>query len=518
MGLPATIKTMGDVFNELTEPNDFKISTWMAMGAALLLLSQAYLPIGLGSWIPLLYLGYRMLKMVVDTLRLHTGSFTNMKVGRWTARLPDSETPLVMFILGARINHPLGKLSPGAADIDAVFQEMWREAETNRDKWGYLGKTATLVDYSDSERTPTIWLSYWKDLKGLQKFSASAAHRLGQNNYNAKKYPYMGIMHETFYSPKGCWETIYDEFPPWGLVLRGFYTLSGDIRSLGFSESENSSRQAASRRDFFNDAQSQFAEMCCKAEFLRITQARLPDILYCVAGGCSTEMGFLTDIDAGQVERCMRNNYLTAAFAAQSMLKLWTEDDKNAKASGDRLRQIVFIASAAAFVGLPGYTAYTPSKCAVRALADTLRMEALQHSGPQSTYTVHCAFPSNFITESFLQEQESKPVLTKQLEGTMGTLEELRKRFPSAGEVAQGIIAGVERGDFAICNDSTEAALLFTNMIGPSPKRGLGIYDSLSATVMGIIVWPVLRRHWDRVCKRDGKRSRARNNVPNAPR
>lgn len=80
-----------------------------------------------------------------------------------------------------------------------------------------LGRIATLVDYSDSERTPTIWLSYRKDLKGLQEFSASATHRLGQNNYNAKKYPYKGVMHETFYAPKGCWETIYDDFPPQGL-------------------------------------------------------------------------------------------------------------------------------------------------------------------------------------------------------------------------------------------------------------------------------------------------------------
>ena len=124
-----------------------------------------------------------------------------------------------------------------------MFQDMWREAEVNREKWGCessqpplvysytltlcsfdltdlcsdLGRTATLVDYSDNERTPTFWLSYWRDLKGLQEFSASAAHRLGQNNYYAKKYPYMGIMHETFYAPKGCWEVIYANFPLWGL-------------------------------------------------------------------------------------------------------------------------------------------------------------------------------------------------------------------------------------------------------------------------------------------------------------
>ncbi|KAL8756521.1 MAG: hypothetical protein Q9199_002885 [Rusavskia elegans] len=146
--------------------------------------------------------------------------------GRWTAKLPEPENPvdvnsgsdgIVSFVLGARINHRLGKLSPGAFQIDEVFQKMWQETENNRVKWGYLGRTATLVDYSDSERTPTIPLSCWKGLKGLQGFSASAAHRLGQNDCNAKKYLYMGIMHEPFYAPKGGWETVYDDFLPWGL-------------------------------------------------------------------------------------------------------------------------------------------------------------------------------------------------------------------------------------------------------------------------------------------------------------
>ncbi len=61
-----------------------------------------------------------------------------------------------------------------------------------------LGRTDTLVDYSDTERTPTIWLSYWKDPKGLQEFSNCAAYRLGQNGYNANKYPHIRIMHETY--------------------------------------------------------------------------------------------------------------------------------------------------------------------------------------------------------------------------------------------------------------------------------------------------------------------------------
>ena len=80
-----------------------------------------------------------------------------------------------------------------------------------------IGRTATLFDISDGEGITTFWISYWKDLKGLQKFATSSAHRLGQNAYLTNKFPYMGIMHETYHSPKGSWETIYDNIPPLGL-------------------------------------------------------------------------------------------------------------------------------------------------------------------------------------------------------------------------------------------------------------------------------------------------------------
>ena len=136
---------------------------------------------------------------------------------------------------------PLGKLAPGNAEIDKIFKDMWVEAEKNRTKWSCksqsrplvlgllflvyanrcgvfsdLGRTATLFDLSDGEGITTFYISYWKDLKGLQEFATSSAHRLGQNAYMTKKFPYMGIMHETYHSPKGSWETIYDNMPPLG--------------------------------------------------------------------------------------------------------------------------------------------------------------------------------------------------------------------------------------------------------------------------------------------------------------
>ena len=62
----------------------------------------------------------------------------------------------------------------------------------------------------------------------------------------------------------------------------------------------------------------------------------------------------------------MRNNYFTVAYAAQFILKIWTENGKTVERSSPRLRQIVFINGAAAFLGTPGYVAYTGKSTTTR--------------------------------------------------------------------------------------------------------------------------------------------------------
>lgn len=216
-----------EVLGDVLEHQDFSMQTWLALGAASQLLAFAWLPSNISFWLPLTWLAYRLIRTAFDTLNVRESkTWSRIMRGRWMGQLPESENlseasetseGVVLFLLGGRLNHPLGKLGPGAIEVNGLFNDMWREAEENRKKWGYLGRTATLVDFSDSDRSPTIWISYWKDLKGLQKFSESTAHRLGQNMYNAKKLPFIGIMHETYYAPRGCWETIYDNMPRWGL-------------------------------------------------------------------------------------------------------------------------------------------------------------------------------------------------------------------------------------------------------------------------------------------------------------
>jgi NAD(P)-dependent dehydrogenase (short-subunit alcohol dehydrogenase family) len=95
-------------------------------------------------------------------------------------------------------------------------------------------------------------------------------------------------------------------------------------------------------------------------------QPRIADFLYCSAGGNHAENGFFIDLKATQLDSCMKNNYYSTAYAAKAMLDIWVESDKKPtgidmsnNATGPKTRKIVFVNSAAAFLGLPGSVAYT---------------------------------------------------------------------------------------------------------------------------------------------------------------
>ena len=152
---------------------------------------------------------------------------------------------------------------------------------------------------------------------------------------------------------------------------------------------------------------------------------------------------------------------------------------------------------------------FSAAKCAVRALADTLRMEVLRYNCSKSVYSIHCAFPADFVSPGFVLEQNTKTPLTKRMQGVNKPISELRAKFPSSEKVASQIIAAVERGEFIICEDSLVASLLFTSMIGPSPKRGWGILDALLSPIVGCFVWPILRWKWEAMTRQDGQEMRA---------
>ena len=116
-----------DEFGDLLEVTDFSITTWLALGAGVQLLSQSWLPSNWSYGIPLLYLSYRMIRVAIDCQHIFTGAFTNVAFGRWSTTLPESSDVsamsttsdgVVLFLLGARINQCVLTITPERFVLD----------------------------------------------------------------------------------------------------------------------------------------------------------------------------------------------------------------------------------------------------------------------------------------------------------------------------------------------------------------------------------------------------------------
>uniref|UniRef100_A0A8C1YGE2 3-dehydrosphinganine reductase n=2 Tax=Cyprinus carpio TaxID=7962 RepID=A0A8C1YGE2_CYPCA len=80
-----------------------------------------------------------------------------------------------------------------------------------------------------------------------------------------------------------------------------------------------------------------------------------------------------------------------------------------------RMGRIMFVSSQAGLIGLFGYTAYSPSKFALRGLAEALQMEMK----PYNIY-VTVAYPPDTDTPGFAEENKTKPLETRLISETSG--------------------------------------------------------------------------------------------------
>jgi 3-dehydrosphinganine reductase len=107
---------------------------------------------------------------------------------------------------------------------------------------------------------------------------------------------------------------------------------------------------------------------------------------------------------------------------------------------------MVLISSGAGLIGIYGYTPYSPSKFALRGLAESLRGE-LKGLGIQ----VVIVYPPDTDTPQLVEENKTKPPETKQITASAETW--------SAENVAIAIVKGIEKKQFAIA-PSTEMSIL----------------------------------------------------------
>jgi 3-dehydrosphinganine reductase len=157
-----------------------------------------------------------------------------------------------------------------------------------------------------------------------------------------------------------------------------------------------------------------------------ITEVGLPDLVITTVG--AAHPGYAQELGLDVYRSMMETNYFGTVYVIKALLP-----GMIARGSG----YFVTISSQAGFPGVFGYTAYGASKYALRGFSDALRVEMKPHG-----IGVSVVFPPNTDTPGLAYENQFKPMETKELEGTSGTL--------TADAVAESIIKGVAGGQYVI--------------------------------------------------------------------
>ncbi|HAJ62754.1 MAG TPA: short-chain dehydrogenase, partial [Cyanobacteria bacterium UBA8543] len=127
-------------------------------------------------------------------------------------------------------------------------------------------------------------------------------------------------------------------------------------------------------------------------------------------------------------ERTMAVNYWGTLYCIRAVLPAMQKQGKG---------QIVLVSSGAGLIGIYGYTTYSPTKFALRGLAESLR-------GELKVFGIDLAivYPPDTDTPQLWEENKTKPAQTKAITATA-------KMWTAEG-VAEEIIKGIQQKKFAI--------------------------------------------------------------------
>lgn len=163
-----------------------------------------------------------------------------------------------------------------------------------------------------------------------------------------------------------------------------------------------------------------------QAIFSTIDQVAPPDILITSAG--IAHPGYFNELPIDIFERTMAVNYFGTLYSVRAVLPVMEQRQQG---------HIVMISSGAGLMGLYGYTPYSPSKFALRGLAESLRGE-IKLNGISSSIV----YPPDTETPQLEAENKIKPPETKLITASAQTL--------SATQVAHDIIQGISKKTFEI--------------------------------------------------------------------
>ncbi|XP_051556618.1 3-ketodihydrosphingosine reductase-like isoform X1 [Myxocyprinus asiaticus] len=136
--------------------------------------------------------------------------------------------------------------------------------------------------------------------------------------------------------------------------------------------------------------------------------------------------GRFEEVEVDRFKRLMEVNYLGSVYPTRAVITTMKER---------RMGRIMFVSSQAGQIGLFGYTAYSPSKFALRGLAEALQMEMK----PYNIY-VTVAYPPDTDTPGFAEENKTKPLETRLISETSGVCQ--------PEQVAKIVVKDAVQGNF----------------------------------------------------------------------
>ncbi|EPB87437.1 hypothetical protein HMPREF1544_05747 [Mucor circinelloides 1006PhL] len=179
----------------------------------------------------------------------------------------------------------------------------------------------------------------------------------------------------------------------------------------------------------------------------KVKMGRNPDFV-CACAGASYPKFFL-DHTMEDFEKLTTLNYLGQAYVAhQAAQRMRDSNIKDGK--------IVFISSMLGMISFAGWATYSPTKYAIRGLADTLRNELKRYN-----IGVHIFFPGGIESPGFEIENLTKPEVTKIIEGA--------NTPQTSTECAQSLMKGLHQGQYMIVTDAiSEVLRCVVRGVGPT--------------------------------------------------
>ncbi|OAL36607.1 hypothetical protein AYO20_04223 [Fonsecaea nubica] len=204
---------------------NFSVSTWILLGALLQSLIVFIIPRFYAMLPSLIVLGVRLADTMAITLGRKKNHYLDEALPyRVSPQIPDedgtfheeaSEEKLAVFMLGAKVNHPLGIFAPNVKTIGDYLSQMIRDLEAENPDLGYYGGS-NWTSQDKNGATELMNLSYWRSAEDIHKFAYGKLHRECWDWWTKtiKENDHIGINHEIFEVDRKHWEAIYVNFQP----------------------------------------------------------------------------------------------------------------------------------------------------------------------------------------------------------------------------------------------------------------------------------------------------------------